>query len=140
MGLILSICYVAAATRKRNPVPYPDLAELNRGIKLWNLPCDLLVWGFLLVKLIHSGFAGYGLGIMVVFMFGIPYGITRLFMLWSAVPVCKEALRHAVRDRRISLAAANWHIFLHFLPIADIISGVSVARALRPTPLTTGEE
>ena len=88
MGFALSFCYAATATRKRNPVPYLDLADLNRRIKLWNLPCDLLVWGFLLERWIRTAIAaaggsncGAGQMYIVILLFGIPYGLTHLFIV-----------------------------------------------------------
>lgn len=145
-GLVLSFFYGASAKDIRCAERCEDVARWNKTVKLRCIPCDVIIWGFIAVRLIDTmiasaeGSMGIGLSIMVLFLLGIPYGLTRLFMLWGSAAVCKHTLRQAVQDRRISLSAANRHIFLHLLPIADIFSAIAVAKTLCAVPQASGKE
>lgn len=137
-GLIVSICYSNTAKGIRRPDLCRDLSYQDRRIKLWHLPCDLLIWGFILVRWIDTaigaakGDMGIGLSIMLLLLIGTPYRLTRIFMLWASASVCKEALTQSAAERKIPLASANLHIFLHLLPIADIINATLIYRRLIP--------
>lgn len=139
-GLVLSFFYGASAKGIRCAERCEDAARWNKTVKLRCIPCDVIIWGFIAVRLIDTmiasakGSMGVGLSIMVLFLLGIPYGLTRLFMLWGSAAVCKHTLRQAVQDRRITLSTANWHIFLHLLPIVDIFSAISINRILSEHP------
>lgn len=135
-ALILSLCYGNTAKGIRRPDLCRDLSDQDRRIKLWHLPCDLLIWGYILVMWIDTAIAaangsmGIGLSYFLLLLIGIPYGLTRIFMLWASASVCREVLTQAASERHVSLSTANLHIFLHLLPIADIFSAIWVNNKL----------
>ena len=135
-GLIPSFSYGYSAKGIRRPDLCRELAEQNRRIKLRQLPCDILVWGVLLVMWIETyiaaskGAMGIGMSNLIMLIIAVPYGVMRLIMIWSAAAVCKEVLTQPAADYQIPVSTANFHIFLHLLPVTDIISAILVNRKL----------
>lgn len=135
-SLILSICYGNSAKGIRRPDLCRELSDQNRLIKLHQLPCDIVIWGFVIFMCISNAIAtangtmGVGLSNLFLLIAAVPYGLTRLMMLWASAAVCREVLAQPVADRQIPAFTANMHIILHLLPVTDSISAIWVNRKL----------
>lgn len=77
-----------------------------------------------------EGTMGIGMSNLIMLIIAVPYGVMRLIMIWSAAAVCKEVLTQPAADYQIPVSTANFHIFIHLLPVTDIVSAILVNRKL----------
>lgn len=121
-AIVAAVCYCVAAKGKPLGSAFRNLLG-----KLVVIPGDLAVVAFVTVRSIENaraaaeGAMGVGLSVFVMILFLIPYLIARISAILAQFAVCRRVVSGSNgRPKRY------WHVALHLLPVADVVSAFAV--------------